>query len=75
MMNKTIAIIGASTGIGKALVLEAAKNEQFKVIAFARKTDLMEKSFQGLKNVSCHYLDLENINTEKFSSCLKYTKS
>ena len=71
MMNKTIAIIGASTGIGKALVLEAAKNEQFKVIAFARKTDLMEKSFQGLKNVSCHYLDLENINTEKFSSCLK----
>ena len=46
-MNKTIAIIGASTGIGKALVLEAAKNDQFKVIAFARKTDLMEKSFQG----------------------------
>ncbi len=70
-MNKTIAIIGASTGIGKALVLEAAKNDQFKVIAFARKTDLMEKSFQGLKNVSCHYLDLENISREEFSSCLK----
>ena len=70
-MNKTIAIIGASTGIGKALVLEAAKNDQFKVIAFARKTDLMEKSFQGLKNVSFHYLDLENINREEFSSCLK----
>jgi len=70
-MNKTIAIIGASTGIGKALVLEAAKNDQFKVIAFARKTDLMEKSFQGLKNVSYHYLDLENINREEFSSCLK----
>ena len=51
-MNKTIAIIGASTGIGKALVLEAAKNDQFKVIAFARKTDLMEKSLEGLKNVS-----------------------
>ena len=70
-MNKTIAIIGASTGIGKALVLEAAKNDQFKVIAFARKTDLMEKSFEGLKNVSCHYLDLENINREEFSSYLK----
>ena len=70
-MNKTIAIIGASTGIGKALVLEAAKNDQFKVIAFARKIDLMEKSFQGLKNVSCHYLDLENISREEFSSCLK----
>ena len=70
-MNKTIAIIGASTGIGKALVLEAAKKDQFKVIAFARKTDLMEKSFQGLKNVSYHYLDLENINREEFSSCLK----
>ena len=41
------------------------------MIAFARKTDLMEKSFQGLKNVSCHYLDLENINREEFSSCLK----
>ncbi len=70
-MNKTIVIIGASTGIGKALVLEAAKNDQFKVIAFARKTDLMEKSFQGLKNVSCQYLDLENINQAEFSSCLK----
>lgn len=71
MMNKTIVIIGASTGIGKALVYEAAKNNDFNVIAFARKTDLMESSFESLLNVSCHFLDLENLNSQEFTETLQ----
>ena len=63
-------VIGASTGIGNALVHEAAKENDCKIIAFARNTELMEESFESLSNVTCHYLDLENINTEDFTSKL-----
>lgn len=71
MMSKTIAIIGGSTGIGKALVETAAKNPSFQVITFARNTDLMNESFDSLNNVSCHFLDLENINSTNFITVLE----
>ena len=58
-MNKTIIIIGGSTGIGKALVEEAAKEPSNKIFAFARKDKLMRDNFQALNNVSTHHLDLE----------------
>lgn len=70
MMSRKIVVIGASTGIGNALVHVAAKEKDCKIIAFARNTELMEESFKSLSNVSCHYLDLENINTDEFTSKL-----
>ena len=48
----------------------AAKKKDCKIIAFARNTELMEESFRSLSNVTCHYLDLENINTDEFTSKL-----
>ena len=70
MMSRKIVVIGASTGIGNALVHVAAKKKDCKIIAFARNTELMEESFRSLSNVTCHYLDLENINTDEFTSKL-----
>ena len=69
-MSKTIVVIGASTGIGNALVLEAAKDINCKVLAFARNTDLMNDSFHSLNNVSCHFLDLEKVNSKDFTDTL-----
>ena len=62
MMNKKIVIVGASTGIGKALVEKAANSENNKIIALSRKTELMDEQFEKYKNVSSHYLDLEKLN-------------
>jgi short-subunit dehydrogenase len=70
MMSKRIVVIGASTGIGNALVHVAAKENDCKVIAFARNTDLMKQSFKSLSNVSYHHLDLEDINSNDFSQVL-----
>ncbi len=70
MMSKRIVVIGASTGIGNALVHVAAKESDCKVIAFARNTDLMKQSFKSLSNVSYHHLDLEDINANDFSQVL-----
>lgn len=75
MMNKTVVIIGGSTGIGKALVQEAAKDPENQVLAFARNTDLMNESFRNLKNVSSHFLDLEKIDGFEFEKKLKEHKS
>ena len=44
-MNKTIVIIGGSSGIGKSFVEKAAQDSSNKIIAFARKDELMKKNF------------------------------
>ena len=69
-MNKTIIIIGGSTGIGKALVEEAAKEPSNKVFAFARKDKLMKDNFYKLSNVSTHHLDLEFFDEKKISDVI-----
>jgi len=71
-MNKTIIIIGGSTGIGKALVEEAAKEPSNKVFAFARKDDLMRENFQALDNVSTYHLNLESFDKKKISEVLAH---
>jgi short-subunit dehydrogenase len=58
-MNKSIVIIGGSTGIGKSLVEQASKEPSNRVFAFARKSKLMRDNFKSLENVSTHHLDLE----------------
>lgn len=74
-MNKTIIIIGGSTGIGKALVEEAAKEPSNKVFAFARKDDLMRDNFRALDNVSTYHLDLESFDKKNISEALDNIES
>jgi len=56
-MSKTIVVIGASRGIGRALIEKLAENPDNRIIAFAR-------SFQDgqmlpdITNLSCFHLDL-----------------
>jgi 3-oxoacyl-[acyl-carrier protein] reductase len=57
-MTKTVVIVGASRGIGKALVQQFAKDENQHVLALARNSEKMEKAFALLDNVSCKYYDL-----------------
>ena len=70
MMNKTIAIVGASTGIGKALVEKAAQAETNRIIALSRKTKLMNEQFEKYDNVSSHYLDLEKVDATELDHIL-----
>lgn len=58
MMSKTIFVVGASRGIGKATVELFAQNSDFEIHAFARKVDVMEANFSKFENVKCHSLDL-----------------
>ena len=69
-MSKTIVIIGGSTGIGKALVEEAAK-EGCNVVCFSRSLDLMVESFGSLSHVDSYHLDLESVDKVQFESVLK----
>jgi short-subunit dehydrogenase len=56
-MSKHIVVIGASRGIGAALVKQYAQNPDHIVYAFARNIDRMNKMFTE-KNVRCFKLDL-----------------
>ena len=56
-MNKSIVILGASQGIGAALVDHFAQLEDTTVIALSRNLDKMWGRFLQ-KNVSCHQLDI-----------------
>lgn len=58
MMSKTIFVVGASRGIGKATVEQFAQESNVEVHAFARRLDVMKSNFSTLKNVVCHSLDL-----------------
>ena len=69
-MNKTIVIIGGSTGIGKSFVEKAAQDSSNKIIAFARRDELMKKNFSALDNVITAHIDLEFFNEEKFSKSM-----
>lgn len=56
-MNKRIVILGASQGIGAALVDHFAQLEDTTVIALSRNLAKMRGRFLQ-KNVSCHQLDI-----------------
>lgn len=59
-MSKTIAIIGASRGIGLACAMRFAKDENNKILVFARNVERMEKEFASFRNVEYFHLDLED---------------
>lgn len=61
MNKKTIVIVGASRGIGKATVEKFAANPDHTVLALSRNTKGMEQ-FSHLNNVKCFGFDLEDSN-------------
>lgn len=57
-MSKTIVIVGASRGIGKAMVDLFAKDATHKVYALSRDEEKMRKQFAMYSNVECRTYDL-----------------
>lgn len=60
MSKKTIVVVGASRGIGKALVNQFAQDENHHVIALARNQVRMQEDFGHLPNVTSYAFDLAN---------------
>jgi 3-oxoacyl-[acyl-carrier protein] reductase len=58
MNKKTIVVVGASRGIGHAIVHQLAQNSDFTILALSRDVEKMKKSFDGLSNVQCQHFDL-----------------
>jgi len=61
-MPKNFVVIGASRGIGEAIVKLLAQNKTNSVFAFSRNEEKMLTAFNGLKNVHVHSLDLNDPN-------------
>ena len=59
-MNKTIVVVGASRGIGKALVELLAENKEFTIYALSRNIEQLTANFKGCKNVISAKFDLEH---------------
>lgn len=60
MTPKTIVVVGASRGIGKALVELFAKNESYKIYALARNKEKLISNFGNYSNVHCSSFDLSH---------------
>jgi len=58
MNNKTLIIVGASRGIGKALIDLLANNKQLTIHALSRDVEKMKTNFSVYENVICHSFDL-----------------
>ena len=58
MKLKTIVVVGASRGIGKAMVDLFAKDANNHILALSRNVDKMNAAFSKYDNVKCHALDL-----------------
>jgi short-subunit dehydrogenase len=51
MSKKTIVVVGASRGIGNALVQLLASNPDHQIIALSRDLEKMKTAFHGMTNV------------------------
>lgn len=60
MKRKTIVVVGASRGIGKAMVDLFASNQDNNILALSRNVDHMNEVFSMYENVECHSLDLNS---------------
>jgi 3-oxoacyl-[acyl-carrier protein] reductase len=60
MTNKTIVVVGASRGIGKAIVELFAKNPSNKIFALARNKEKLHANFGNSPNVYCATFDLSH---------------
>lgn len=59
-MSKTVVVIGASRGIGKAVVEQFATKSSYKVFALARNKERLISNFKELPNVVCGDFDLSS---------------
>lgn len=59
MPNRSIVIVGASRGIGKAMVEKFAQNPKNSILALSRDLDKMKANFDQFKNVQSYAFDLE----------------
>ncbi len=57
-MSKKIVIVGASRGIGEALVKRFSQLENTEVYALSRNIEKMQVAFSDLENVKCFPFDL-----------------
>lgn len=57
-MSKIIVVVGASRGIGRAVVEQLSQNQDHQVIALSRNLSSMKEHFGHLNNVTCHAVDL-----------------
>ena len=57
-MNKNIVVVGASSGIGKALVACLISHKDTNIFALSRKSGQLKKCFSGAKNLVCIDFDL-----------------
>ncbi len=73
MMSKTIVVVGASRGIGRAMVELFAQNPAHRVIALARNLEKMNDAFAKYENVTTFRLDLAAANIR--SECEKISTS
>jgi len=58
MSKKNIVVVGASRGIGRAIVQHLAQNPDFSILALSRDIEKMKNAFAGLNNVQCMPFDL-----------------
>lgn len=74
MIKKTIIVVGASRGIGKAIVDILAHDQNNSVYALARNYSALKENFSHLKNVICKEFDLEKevgIQLKEFLSTIE----
>ena len=64
-MSKNIVVVGASRGIGKAIVEQLAADSNNSIFALARNINKMNESFENLSNVKSIALDLDSNNVRK----------
>lgn len=60
-MSKRIVVVGASRGIGKALVTNFAQDASNEILALARNEVAMQ-DFAIFSNVNCRVVDLNSVN-------------
>lgn len=64
-MSKNIVVVGASRGIGKAIVEQLASDSDNSILALARNINKMNDSFGSFSNVKCIELDLNSENVRQ----------
>lgn len=63
--KKTIVVLGASRGIGEAIVHKLAKDSNNKIVALSRNNARMEELFGELDNVHTYALDLASTDVRE----------
>lgn len=62
MSKKTLVVVGASRGIGEAIVQLANLNDELEIIALSRNVTRMKEQFGDFSNVAFHEIDLADKN-------------